>query len=126
MVSAMRSKILVLLLFCFFINLTVANRWAIHLQQRDGQPTITSTNASPSPSPSGGNNGGSNGGGTTSANATVTSNSTSISETATQTGASITAITSNINGPAPTTSLTFSGFNCKSTDNAGCGYADRS
>ncbi|PMD36682.1 hypothetical protein L207DRAFT_586381 [Hyaloscypha variabilis F] len=118
MASSMRSKILVLLLLCFCINLTAASRWAVHLHQRDGQPTITSTDASPSPSSTGGSNGGSNGGKTTSANATVTSNSTSISETATQTGASITAITSNINGPAPTASFNFSSFNSTATPNA--------
>jgi hypothetical protein len=124
MVSAVRSKVLVLLLLCFCINLAVADRWAIHLYRRDGQPTAT-TEASVAPSQTGGDNGGKNGGETTSANATVTSNSTSHSVTATQTGAAITAITSNINGPAPTTSLNFSGFNCKLEFNLRCVYADR-
>jgi hypothetical protein len=124
MVSAMRSKILVLLLLCFCINLSVANRWAIQLHGRDAQPTTTSADASSTPSQTGKTNGGKEGGETGSANATATLNSTSSSVSATQTGAAITAITSNINGPAPTANLNFSGFNCKLTTSAGCAYAD--
>jgi hypothetical protein len=112
MVSAIRSKVLVLLLLCFCTNLAVADSWAIHLHRRDGQPTTITTQPSPAPSQTGGDNGGKTGGETTTANATVTANSTS-SAAATHTDSSITAITSNINGPAPTASLNFSGFNCR-------------
>ena len=110
----MRSKVLVLLLICFCINLAVADRWAIHLHRRDGPPaTTSSTTGSPAASQTGGgDNGGKTGGDTTAGNATVTANSTSSAVPA-HTDSSITAITSNINGPAPTSSLSFSGFNCK-------------
>jgi hypothetical protein len=60
MVSSMRSKILVLLLLCFCINLTVANRWAfIYMGEMDSQqsPVLMLCHLSST----GGNNGGSNG-----------------------------------------------------------------
>ncbi|KAE8448448.1 hypothetical protein EG329_009513 [Mollisiaceae sp. DMI_Dod_QoI] len=118
MVHATRSRIIAILLLCFCINIAVAERWAIHLYRRDG-PTTSSTatvsdvSASQSNKPSQtGSSSGDNGGsstitnsGTKAATITATSNSTSSSTPPTATQASITPITSNINGGAPASAI---------------------
>lgn len=128
MIPAMRSKALALLILYFCFNLALAERWPIHLHRRDGpttsSPTITDASSKPSASPtqSQESTGGDNGSDSTSSQAAKTSSSITLSANSTSSGEhasattapiSITAVISNINGPAPTSS-----FNNKSAFNS--------
>jgi hypothetical protein len=124
MVYAMRSKALILLILCFCINITVADRWQAHLHRRDGSttPSRTATDMSSSsniPTSSSKDNGGDKETDSKSQPAKTSASMTSVtssksSSTSTRSVEVETAVPSNINGGPPITPIdNNSSFNCK-------------